>query len=155
MAAHGCYDAAMAPKGKRLRPTLDSLADRLQAEIDTALGVSVLIVQTDGRVTRISDEEAQALRDHGRGDEIQRVWLKDPDHTGILKIISECPPDVQEAVDEKLRLLNRSNPDLVLNGIKAMRRVAADDTASPADRDAARRFLKRHRFDDASLQEDD
>lgn len=145
----------MARKTKRHESTRESLADRLQAEIDVALGVSVLIVQTDGRVVRISDEEAQALRDDGKGDQIQRVWLKEPDHKGILNLIDECPPDVQDAFNEKLRLMLRSQPNLVLKGIKHARRVAADPSASLADRDVARLFLERHGFDDASLADEE
>lgn len=145
----------MARKTKQQPPTLEELADRLEAEIDAALGVSVLVVRTDGKVTRVSDEEAQGLRDRGRGGEIERVWLKDPDHSGIMKVIDQCPQDLQDAFDEKLRRLIRSNPAIVLPAIKQMRRVAGDQTAAKSDRESAQEFLKRHGFDDESLADDE
>jgi hypothetical protein len=136
-------------------PSLESLADQLEAEIDAALGVSVPIARIDGKETRISDDEAQALRDGGRGGEIQRVWLKEPDSSRIMRIIERCPRDIQDRFDEQLRRHLRTNPEALVKGIKHMRRVAADPAAVPADRALARETLKRHGFDDASLAEDD
>ena len=129
--------------------------DRVQEQIDAACGVSILVAQENGRWVRISDEDAQGLRDGGRGAEVQRVWVKDPDFAAFTKLLDQCPPDVQDMVAEEIRRQLRQEPELVLAAIKHARRTAADPTASTKDRRTAEDFLKRHGFDDASLADEE
>src|SRR5262245_37397269 len=107
------------------------------ALIKAAIGESVFLRRQNGRLTIISGEDAQRLRDSGMDAEVTEVYLKAPDSEAWEKLIGLCPPDVQDAIGEQLRKILRANPDFTLQAVKHLRRVAIDPSATPKDRRAA------------------
>ena len=81
---------------------------------------------------------------HGRGAEVRRVYLKDPDFDAFVWLVDQCAPDVQERVCQRIRLAFRRRPEIITRGIAANRRAVRDPATSAKERRLAQRFLEKH-----------
>jgi hypothetical protein len=118
----------------------------VRAKIAAAFGTSALMTRRDGRWQLITDDEANALREAGRADDVEHVYLEAPDPDALAWLVDQCDPALQDTVAIELRRI--AGADFMLGG--------EGSTTPPTDRQLVGAFFAKNSPDAASsVREED